>query len=184
MPRSMPLEVATTISTRNNTKSRAISSLRRGKVPASPKTPMRRAQRPLDARARLFPIRSASSGDKTTKRKKLRLGEKAEFVPVLSQSQACRGAVLSANLYGGGPPDDEFFRRRRWNQRRHLADHRQHQPLIPIGKRGAEAFDLRQKANLVLRKFAKHFLRFAVARSLSAREKIRERDIHGFRNLG
>ncbi len=80
--------------------------------------------------------------------------------------------------------DDQFLRRGRRNQRRHLANHRQHQPLVPIGKRGAEALDLREESNLILRKFAQHLLRFAVARRFGAREEVRERNVHGFRNLG
>src|ERR1700722_65141 len=90
----------------------------------------------------------------------------------------------SDELYGRGAPDDQLFRRRRWNQCRHLPNHGQHQALVSIGKRGAEAFDFREETDFILRKLAKHFLRFAVARSLRAREKGREGDIHGFRNLG
>jgi hypothetical protein len=53
-------------------------------------------------------------------------------------------------LYRRGAPDDQLLRRGRRNQRRHFANHGQHQPLIAIGKRGAETLDLREEADFVL----------------------------------
>src|SRR5882762_10048626 len=79
---------------------------------------------------------------------------------------------------------NQFLRRRRWNQGSHLADHRQHQPLVTIGKRGAVLFDLRQEANFVLRELSKSFLSFTVAWRFCAGEKVRQRNVHGFRDFG
>src|SRR5579859_1617857 len=97
---------------------------------------------------------------------------------------------LRASLLGAsaclrrGPANHQFLRCRGRNQRRHLADHGQHQPLVSVGERGAETLDFGQEADFVLRKLPQHLLRFAVARRLRAREKVRERDVHGLRNLG
>src|ERR1700730_2767482 len=66
----------------------------------------------------------------------------------------------------------------------HLSNHGQNEALVSIRERGAVLLDLRQEANLVLRKFAEGFLRFAVARRFGPGEKIRERNVHGFRNFG
>jgi len=41
-----------------------------------------------------------------------------------------------------------------------------------------------KKPNLILRKFPESFLRFAVARCFGAGEKIRQRNVHGFGDLG
>src|SRR6266704_1248426 len=79
---------------------------------------------------------------------------------------------------------NQLLRRRGRNQSSHFANHRQHQPLVAIGKRGAVLFDLRQEANFVLRELAERFLRFAVAWGFRARKKIRQRNVHGFRDFG
>ena len=69
------------------------------------------------------------------------------------------------------------------NHAGHLADHRQHQLLIAIGKSGAVALDLAEEAQFVLGKLAQHFLGVAIARRFGAGEKVGQADLHGFGNL-
>src|SRR5712664_69830 len=83
-----------------------------------------------------------------------------------------------------GAAHDQLLHSRRRNQGSHLADHRQHQPLVSIGERGAVLFDLRQEANFVLRELSERFLSFTVAWRFGAGEKVRQRDVHGFRDFG
>src|SRR5467141_5037496 len=78
----------------------------------------------------------------------------------------------------------QLLRSRDRQQSGHFPNHGQHQPLVTIGKSCAVLLDLRQEANLVLRKFAERLLRFAVARRLGPGKKIRERNVHGFRDFG
>src|SRR5258708_25735574 len=65
-----------------------------------------------------------------------------------------------------------------------FADNSQDEALVTIGKGGAVFFDLRQEANFVLRELSQRFLSFTVARRFRAREKVRQRDVHGFRDFG
>src|SRR5262249_27374636 len=65
----------------------------------------------------------------------------------------------------------------------HLANHRQHQPLVAIRQGAAVAFDLHQKPDFVLRKLAEHLLRFAVPRRFRAREKVGEGNVHRLGNF-
>src|SRR6266436_7333291 len=62
----------------------------------------------------------------------------------------------------------------------HFADHGQDEALVAVGQRGAEALDFAEEADFVLREFAEHFLRLAVARRFRAGEKVGERNVHGF----
>ncbi len=66
------------------------------------------------------------------------------------------------------------------DESRHFADHGEDEALVAVRQRGAEALDFAEEADFVLREFAEHFLRFAVARRFRAGEKVGERNVHGF----
>ena len=72
----------------------------------------------------------------------------------------------------------------RRQKRGHLANHRENEAIIAFGKSCAVFLNFSEEANFVLGKFAEHFLCFLVARRFSSREKVCQRNFHGFGNLG
>jgi len=70
--------------------------------------------------------------------------------------------------WGGAPTASWLWWR---DESRHFADHGEDEALVAVRQRGAEALISPRKRIFVLREFAEHFLRLAVARRFCAGKK-------------